>query len=109
MSKETITRDDIIDGKKYKPRPGTQYEIVKGIIATLREDSFDLVSEVNRIPRVGEDKKDRALHEIALDQAKIILEVPDGWDDWGRASMKVLWRACQDFLTSTLPTEQPQN
>lgn len=109
MSKEIITRDDVIDGKKYSPRPGMRYELASGIVGTLREDSFALVQEVNRIPRQNEDGTDRPLHEIAVDQARLVLDVPAGWNDWGGASMKIIWRACQDFLISTLPTEQPRS
>lgn len=104
---EVITRDAIIDGKVYKVRPGLKYEIAPGVVATLKEDTIALVREVSAL-RKADAKDDKPLVEIALEQAKLILTVPAGWSDWDAASPKVVWRACQDFLLLTLPTEQPQ-
>lgn len=99
----TITRDLIISGEKYEPRPGLGYEIAPGIVATMRDDTYGLVKEVNKIDRG--DK--RPILDIAIDQAKLVLSVPKQFTDWDSVSPKVIWRVCQDFLELTLPTERP--
>ena len=102
-----VTRETIIEGKHYKARPGTEYELAKGIIGTLKEDTVALVRQVNEIERT-EGGKERPMLDIAIDQAKLVLDVPKSFD-WEDASPKVVWRACQDFLALTLPTERPQD
>lgn len=109
---DIITFDVIVEGKEYKVRPGLKYEIAKGIVATMRPDTFDLVEAFEKVP-VTEDGSDggkaRPLHAVAMDKAKVILETPANWDAWGSASPKVVWRAVQDFLRLTMPGTVPEN
>lgn len=119
-----ITREMIVKGEKYHALPGQTYEIAKGVIATLKEDTPHNVDLINAVPRQVQamDKEgqplvkdgeavmeSRPIHDIALDQARIILDVPPTFDKWDQVYLKVIWRVCQDFLRLTLPTEQPED
>lgn len=106
---EVITAKDIAAKKAYEPAAGLRYELADGIVATMRKDTIGRVEEVEAVPVTDADGNPRSMIAVIQDRAKLILDVPSGWDDWKAATPRVVWRAVQDFLRLSLPVEIPQN
>lgn len=100
---DTITRDDIVAGKEYTPKPGTRYEIAPGIIATLKPDTFEAIEAFDVIPN-----EDRPAFDVVYDRLQVVVTVPDGFNNWKGVSSVVAWRVVEDFLRIVAPVaKQP--
>lgn len=111
---DVVTTEIILDGTEYPAKPGLKYEVADGINVTSIRHTVALVEAVEKIASELEPKvKKKELHylDVVLEQARLSVTVPDGFD-WSRETVDsiVAQRVVDDFFTiayvkSRLPKE----
>lgn len=105
MANDIITREMIVSGAEYTPKPGLRYEIAEGVIVTMKPDTFEVIDAFDAVP-LEENGKPRRPFDIVFDRLRIVVTASPGFDAWKQTSGAVAWRVVNDFLSTLTPVQK---